>query len=278
MVFPLDLSQHGMEVHLDLLGDVVEEFTLPGAPLVLLFDENHGYADGIRQSLRNACKLIDAGAVDFVGVEGYPQGVRERVDSAARAVGLSGLGEYVARLKATGASDEALMETQVHPGGKLFFAEALLVLRPGVRIVSVEDPALYANAGAALRAVRESVGARLLPAMAAAMVECIKDAAGDVAVARARMAELRTDIHNRLAAEAAAELKRDVSAPRDEAMVENLLSRRREAGATKAAILNAGRCHQEEVARMLRERELAAFVRVRPTGYPQSDALADIAE
>ena len=109
MAFVINLKQYGFDMKVELQGHLVDQHLLEGAPLVFLIDEYHDFGDGIRQSLRNACRLFDAGILDFAGVEGYPDGVREQLEEECASIGFT-TEKVLQRFPDAPGRDDALIE------------------------------------------------------------------------------------------------------------------------------------------------------------------------
>ncbi len=213
------------------------------APLVILLSENHVDEPAIWQNLRTGLRLIDAGVVDFVGVEGTPEGVPLEAGQFARRFGSLSFDGFTRELRARSEDDAGIIAAMRTCSRKLLermsFARTLLCLQPAVAIETVEDPLLHAESEAAYAKLDD---------------ECC-----------AAPEETRTAA---IQAFAQSELQRQ----RDRAFVANLLSKRQSFRKTRAAILNAGTNHQRRIVAILPP--ATSFIQVKPDF---SEAIASFA-
>lgn len=262
----MDFKRYAFDLCVRLEGNVIEEYDMNPDELVVLFDENHRYVNGIRQSLRNAVKLIDAGVVDFIGVEGFTGNVGNQVDPFGRRMGYPPMGYARRRFENMRVSEAKLIETAYS------FAGMLVLLRPDCVIYGVEDAASYKRSGEeierwersfaenAARIIRQLLEERKLrPPETLQEFEALLD-----------LPEFAEVVNSRLKSETVRFIETRVRADRPRHFVENLIQGRKETGADRVAILNAGRMDQDMVCDILKEKQIS-FIRIRPSGFPQSE-------
>jgi hypothetical protein len=231
----VDFTDFGFaNVALPLETEVADR-SIGAGPLVILLAENHLDFLGIARALRTAVRLVDARVVDFVGVEGSVDGVAADLLRRLMARG-EALADYSRdALARYNGYDGLIAELASRPGFE--FARTLRVLFPHMSITSVEDPALASEAAKAHDQL-------MAP-----------HAAGGSAQRDAIAREFRS---------------LEVNRRRERAFAENLLAGRKAAGATRAALLNAGGYHQKMLFPEFVKRGLSVL-HLRPDGY--TDAL-----
>jgi hypothetical protein len=269
----IDLARFGVERKVELEGEVITELAA-GRDLALLFDENHDFTDGIQQSLRNACILISEGIVDLVGVEGYPAGVREQAEAEAKKLGFGSVREFVDLVRSRGNADSDIIRSQTPVAGRLLFGLTLVYLRPEAAIHSLEHPDAYMRSRRALEEVKADVKqkarAKILelgkPSTAAGKAANLEELVGRamdlMQRAMALAMEESTEAYFRL----------DVQREREQAFVANFLELRGRTGSKGVSIINVGKRHQDELARLLPERGIS-IIRLRPTGFPVQERI-----
>lgn len=260
----IDLKPLGFDSEIDLEGEVVEVHVRPGAESVFLLDENHSYLAGIRQSLRNALKLIDGGIVDFVGVEGFSGDLKPIVQQEWRKLGFPSLEEARQHFATWKVPEKAIINVGQS------FARLITLLRLEVPVYGIEDPAAYEQAGKAIRAWESSFPQRAAKTLVQLLKAkgCVPDESGPPPESCTASPAVIEDLVQQTTRETMDFIKTRVQAERPRYFVDNLLKHREATGADKASIINAGRMDQDAVCNLLREEDLLSFVRLRPRGFP----------
>lgn len=263
----IDLNRFGYELHIELEGSVIEELCLDGHKLAFIFDENHSYLRGIHQSLRNAIRLIDAGVVDFVGVEGFTGSLKEIVEPLWRSRGFQSLVHVRERLRRMGIAEQKLIQ------GGSSFARVLVLMRPETAIYGIEDARAYEQVGREIEKWKASMRSAASTVFSEAAEEAGCTAAGNLGeyeacLEEAISPEIKRKLRSMERSEADRFIAQRVLADRPRYFVENLIRYRQETGAGNASIINAGRMDQDVVCSILRSRRISSFIRIRPSGYP----------
>lgn len=247
---PLDFARCDCAQVVSLDGDVV----IPegwACPLLALIHERHNYVDGIRESLRNACRLIDTGLVKVVGVESVdkdPEEIPEDVMAdACRFAAARGF-DTLAAYRAARTDDEILADATVVEAGveKIHFATALQCLRPDALIISVDDSEAFAVLQGEQWDRDATRGQR---AKELARQEGILPKEAEAKVWESDKEYIRT---------------RPEQYVRDRSFWEKLLGRWEQVGFGGVAILNAGTQHQARIPALVGDR--ASVIHLRPTG------------
>jgi len=260
----LDLRRYGYDVAVPIEGTIVEQYGKEPSPLILLFDEDHNFFDGIRQSLCTACALIDLGVVDIVGVEGYSGDAR---DWFPKRCGISAA-DLRAQLDATGSTDSDIIAWGVRCG----FAQVLAVLRPETLIVGLEDPTAYQEA---IERKRESERPestrretdRLIEEAIAEVAEEPGSGGGGTDLG-SWMELLKRRIAEKACSQVTDFARNQLDGPRSSHFVSNLRLYRKKHGCGKATIINAGAAHHDTLSGILRQEQGWSLVRIRPAGFP----------
>jgi hypothetical protein len=221
----LDLSANGKSFAVDLTRTVEQCRVGAGWP-VFLFGEYHSDRAMKKGNVLDACRLIDAGIVGFVGTE-MPMADLDRLgpdEIQARSADLLG----------THGGDEAVMDylSRVQPWwyGFLQFGSTLRLLRPSVPVACVEDPEL-----------REKMKP-ISDAYELADFGCGAHPCPDYP-------DMIDHPHNRL---------------REAAMIDNLLALWARYSPDRAAILNTGIGHCGPIAESLQKRGIGYYLITRP--------------
>jgi len=263
----IDLSRFGIRRTIRLEGVLVEELVSSSAPLLFLWDENHDYLPGIHQSLRNTLHLIDAGIVDFVGVEGLSGNAHSEVNRLRQRSGFPSVEEAGRRFRNWNVPEASMIRSADS------FTKVLVVLRPQTAIYGVEDPAAYEKAGTEIELWMNSWGKRVFRAWFQRRIprkeDPSKKTADPTPFAPDRdPSKPRAEFLSEPELERLQFIRTTVRGDRPRFFLENLIRYRKETGSTVASVLNAGRLEQDEVCRLLRRHERFSFLRVRPRGYP----------
>lgn len=235
----MDLSSYGYNVVLEFEGEVLFQ-RCASHPLIFLFDEDHESAQGIGASIRNALRLLDAGVVDFLGVEETPTGVRENAERLVTQVfhpKYDSLEAYSASLRKHFAGSDAAMIDAASAKPDFRFGKTLLFLRPAVKMRSVDDVELCR--------IAQAEHDRLLETYDSDTPEAI------LALRRAYGAH---QVHRQ----------------RDRVFAERLLQFYQEEAAARAMILNAGGSHQQRIVQYIPDD--VSIIRLRPPDYHDSSA------
>lgn len=260
----IDLNPFGFNSDIELEGEIVEISVARGAEPVFLLDENHSYLPGIRQSLRNAIKLIDAGIVDFIGVEGFSGDLKPIVRQEWQKLGFSSLEEASQHFASWQVPEKAIINVGQS------FARLITLLRLQVPVYGIEDAAAYEQAGQAIRAWERDFPQRAAKTLRQLLkdLDCLPGGSGVVPESCTASPAVLEDLLQQTTRETMEFIKTRVQAERPHYFVANLLQYRRQTGAQKASIINAGRMDQDAVSDLLRESGRLSFVRLRPRGFP----------
>ena len=258
----VDLKAFGFPSVELLVGDVIDIFHAENGELLFLFDENHSYRAGIRQSLRNAKQLIDMEIVDFIGVEGFSGDLKPIIELQWMQVGyetLEGVQQHFAHMNVREDSIIALSHS---------FARVLTLLRPNVPIYGIEDKAAYERSGEEIHQWESTITDRTARAFRDALKanDCLNGGGGIYKCLKSPA--FLDDLMSEAEKDTLAFIRQKVQAERPVYFVENLLKHRKMIGSKRASIINAGRMEQDEVSRIIREGGLSSFIRVRPYGFP----------
>jgi hypothetical protein len=207
-------------------------------PSGLKVGQRHSLKPFIRDTLLNVIELDKLGVLSCVGVEGQP---------GKDIPGLEAQRAFESLQKEHDADDEKMVEGMLRAlrGRNYYFWKTLVLMRPGLKVRSVDDGELCDRA-AALEGlwcsqrydhIRESLRRSDL-----------FEAAG--------LEPTRADRDLQIDAKAALQFEQEwaeheVNVARDRKMLENLLAIWDEAGPEKVAVLNAGSSHQRRIARQL---------------------------
>ena len=146
----IDLAPYGFDQKVSLEGKVIDTFKLNNG-LIFLFDENHDYINGIKQSYRNAIHLLDTGIIDFVGVEGFDGNVANKLKKVWPSTVSFSFEMIRERIKNNEISGENLIDA--HFG----FAQSLALMRSDATIWGIEDADVYRETGKELKAMRKNM-------------------------------------------------------------------------------------------------------------------------
>lgn len=260
----IDLKPLGFDSEIELEGEVVEVHLRQGTDPVFLLDENHSYLAGIRQSLRNAVKLIDAGIVDFVGVEGFSGDLKPIVQQEWQKLGFPTLEEARQHFVTWKVPEKAIINVGQS------FARLITLLRLEVPVYGIEDATAYEQAGRAIRAWETSFPRRAAKTLVQLLKAkgCEPDESGLPPESCTASPAMIDDLVQQTTQETMDFIKTRVQAQRPHYFVTNLLKLRKETKARRASIINAGRMDQDAVSDLLRREGLLSFVRLRPRGFP----------
>ena len=251
----INLTDFGFDgVTVSLIGSVIDQHN-GGGPLIFLNEEDHKDNAGIADSLRNSCKLVDDGIVDFIGVEGYPSGV---VESLLSVFGNQLTWQQV-KASVAGKGDEEIIATL--NGKTLLYATSMKLLRPDANVVSIEDATLYEAA----RKAKAGAPFEIVAKGSIRMLTLAKErgiALGDMAAREA----LRSEVFGQIDAQIKAHLEETVERPRNAPFVANLFVKRQELHATGASLMNIGRMHFDDISQILKARGDCSFIRISPLG------------
>lgn len=260
----IDLTPFGFEAEIELEGAVVEVSARTGTELVFLLDENHSYLAGIHQSLRNAIKLIDAGIVDFVGVEGFSGDLKPIVEQEWRKLGFPTLAEARRHFATWRVPEKAIINLGQS------FARLIALLRAHIPVYGIEDPAAYEQAGKAIRSWETTFPQRAAKTLLQILKAngCLPGSSGEPGTSCSVSPAVLESLVQQTTRETMDFIKVKVQAERPHYFVANLLHHRQETGAKRASIINAGRMDQDAVSDLLRSNDRFSFIRVRPRGFP----------
>lgn len=233
----INLNPVGIDQVVSLEGDVALH---PGTgPVVFLMAESHTDNITIGQNLQSAINLLDAGVVEVVGIEEYSSSTDIKAELSAKSfVRRDGsLTAYSEGLKRQFDGDAGVIGAVKSARSRMNFGDQLVFLRPNVKIVGVEDPALRSEAQRASEAIAHLFPEEQDPAKRRQL----------------QIAKFRED-------GAARELKRDA------AFVSNVIKAREASGSEKAVVINGGGRHMQRIAGRLAQ-EGKAYVLIVPEGY-----------
>jgi hypothetical protein len=232
----IDLTRYGAGVF-NCRGTVQSQRS-SGRRLLLLFGERHSLKPFIRDALLNVIELDRLGVLSCVGVEGHPG--KEIPGSEARRV-------FESLQKGHGTDDTNLVEAMLRAlrGRNYYFWKTLVLMRPDLKVESVDDAALCDRA------------ATLEGLWGGPRYEYIRDRLrrSDLFEA-AGVDPMPADWDLQIDAKVALQFEQEwgeheVNVARDGKMLENLLALWDEADSEKVAVLNAGSSHQWRIARRL---------------------------
>ena len=237
----IDLSRFGISSE-RLRGTVVSH-SLTGPRLILLFGERHTIRAGIKAHLLNALTLFDSGRISCVGVEGWKD--------SSEPVPCQLIVELFKNQQAQhGNNDEAIIEGTLRgyrPQNYAFW-KILTLLRPGLRIRSVEDPTMFQRAGHVSRTTVEDRISNIATFLSRSALPFAQMSPSSLT-----QEQEQTIIECKAITQAMEEFAEDdLNYQRDEAFIENMRILWDEAEPDKPAILNAGVSHQYRIARRLR--------------------------
>jgi hypothetical protein len=137
---------------------------------------------------------------------------------------------------------------------RALFAPSFKMVRPAAIVESLDDPELYERADKAKKDMKANFFTRFMEVSTQTVIDH-QDELRSLAPAQryARQKELAAQIRERLEKEQEDYVERELNQPRNKPFVENLIRLRGERGCTRAAFVNLGRRHQQEVAKLLRE-------------------------
>jgi hypothetical protein len=241
----VNLRPVGYDVVVDLEGTATMH---PGrAPLVILLAENHNDNNVIGQNIQSAVNLFDAKLVGVIGVEQFPPPPFDIKAKMAAEPGIKkdgGIAKFgKAMLEMFGGTVKGVVDSiRKTPNNRpQSFARNLILLRPEINIVGVEDPKL-------------------------------KDEAQAASEAAARLYLDESDALKREKLQIAAFRKRgeERERKRDEAFLRHALEAHASFGSPAAIVVNGGGLHLKRIAGILRQQG-EACVLILPGGY--TDAL-----
>jgi hypothetical protein len=232
----INLIKFGISPEADIRGSVVSH-RLNGRRLLFLFAERHTIRPGIRLHLLNAARLYDQGVISCVGVEGcVPSG--EQFPCAE----VTQLYEEQRQLHASNL--ELIIDRMVErypPQRRFLFWETLALLRPALRLQSVDEEELVMR-------VSTTTGSRDQRQMR------IADFLRRSALFETEHPHRECCIHAKAVMQVEQEFaEHDLNVKRDNYLLTKMLSLWDGASADgdKPAILNAGTSHQYRIARRL---------------------------
>jgi hypothetical protein len=253
-MFSIDLRPFGFDHIVHLLGEPVETIEFPDAPLLFLFDEHHSYLPGIDQAVQNACRLIDAGVVDLIGIEGKTGSLRKQVDAQLQSEGIvSSLEDFIALMKQDPAAEERVRENAP------MFMYRLLLLRPKAPVWGVEDPDAY-------RGAAEEVAGLLADDCRA--LRSMINPSEVLEIALEPDPQRKARLFYALRVRDTQMLLERLSVDRPLHFLSNLRGIRKELSCSRASILNAGTLEQDRVLERIRAERDFSVVRIRPVGMP----------
>jgi hypothetical protein len=235
MTTPIDMTQFGLTGEFNCRGTIASH-RVAGRRLLFLFGERHGVIPFIRDNLFNAVELDNLGALSCVGTEGYPTGDFP---------GPEAMEAFQALQAIHPGDDEQIIDGMLRWFGRrrnFYFWKTLRLLRPDLKIESVDDQELCARASELewqfLDRRREAIASILRRS------ELFEPGNPDKEKVVAEKASIQAQQEW---AEYSLHLQRD------EKFMEKLRSFWNRSGTDKAAILNAGSSHQYRLARLLPE-------------------------
>jgi hypothetical protein len=232
----IDLTRYGAGVF-NCRG-IVQSQRPRGRLLLLLFGERHSLKPFIRDTLLNVIDLDKLGVLSCVGVEGHPDKDIPGGE-ACRA--------FESLQKEHGADDEKLVEGMLRAlrGRNYYFWKTLVLVRPDLKVKSVDDRALCDRA-AALEGLWG--GPRYAYIRDRLRRSVLFEAAGVDPAPADRDLQIDAKVALQFEQEWA---EHEVHVSRDGKMLENLLALWEEAGPEKVTVLIAGSSHQWRIARQL---------------------------
>lgn len=191
-----------------------------GSRLLFLFNETHSNKAAIRQNVQNATALSDMDLVSCVGVEEYPFFFVGWTNEAIADL----WNEY---LESSGGTEQAAIDySLLSDGACARFGKALKLAKPEIEIFSVDELELHTLAGLIKMRCQQLPDTLSPKATQVAKEAALKLLDSDYEMCPTNLA-------------------------RDDAFLRNLFARWDQHGTTKAAILNAGRSHQDRIVRKL---------------------------
>jgi hypothetical protein len=239
MAVTIDLTLAGGPADFKCRG-TIQNHRLGNRRMLLLFGERHCLKPFVRNTLLNVIELDRLGMLSCVGVEGHPQ---------KDIPGWEAERAFESLQKEHGGSNEKMVEQMLRAfrGRDFYFWKTLVLMRPGLRVQSVDDEELC-NQASALEGLWCSQRHEHIR-------EFLRQSdLFEVTGFETTPAERERQIEAKVALQFEQEwAEHEVNVARDGKMLENLLALWKESGPEKIAVLNAGSSHQWRIARLLPE-------------------------
>ena len=260
----IDLAPYGFDQKVSLEGKVIDTFKLNNG-LIFLFDENHDYINGIKQSYRNAIHLLDTGIIDFVGVEGFDGNVANKLKKVWPSTVSFSFEMIRERIKNNEISGENLIDA--HFG----FAQSLALMRSDATIWGIEDADVYRETGKELKAMRKNMSNEVFDGF----FKKLSEKAGNLRGRKDNPEDLFKKFINQefidefqeeMMSKTGQSVKGSIQRDRPSIFVKNLFDFWKSRKLKNAVLINAGRKDQDVVSEILRNKKLSSFIRIRPLG------------
>lgn len=255
----IDLSRFGIDQKIDLDGEVVESSVVVGGTLLFFFEENHARDASVQSCLRMACRIIDAGILNTVCIEGYSCGAYQNKEF--QNLGKRALMQQIA-------DDTLIAKPLRNTKNYILFEDTLCVLRPAVNIVGIEDIEAYKNAESVLNSQRE----RILDGAFEAAKEVVDGLSSlkNIDDPAMRQKSFKRPLVKRIK-KMNEDMEKSVVILRDQAFIRNIVQIVKPNETGHAAIVNVGRAHHDRVIGGLRANGGYSILRIRPQGLEEYD-------
>jgi hypothetical protein len=232
----IDLTPYGAGVF--QCKGTLQTKRLIGHRLLLLFGERHSLKPFIRDTLLNVVRLDKLGVLSCVGVEGHP---------SSDFPGYEAEQAFRELHKEHDGNEEKLIGDMLRAikGPNFYFWKTLILMRPNLKIESVDDLGLY-NKAVDLK--RTWCNQRYDHIYQFLDDSDLFEVSSPESTRAAKVEQIKAKVNLQFEQEWA---EHEYNVGRDDKMIKNLLTLWDRSGPNKIAVLNAGSSHQWRIARLL---------------------------